>query len=97
MGESVGSDPIRTGRLGGGGDPAALVLIALGGDFRGDFDLDRNMLSVVVARVNGRAWKGSGIEKAFEDRGSGEAFVGEVGSKADGDIGGLTLLDIVGC
>ncbi len=72
-----------------------LILRAVGGDFRGDLDPDRNMLSVVVARVIDRPWKGCGIGKDFEDRASGEAVTEEEVEKADGDIGGLTLLDIV--
>lgn len=68
--------------------------MAMGGDIRGDFDLERNMLPVVVARVIDRAWKGRGTGKDLEDRDSGEAVIGEVGEKAAGDIGGLTLLDV---
>jgi hypothetical protein len=93
----AGSDPVRTGPLGGGGDiePTGLVSIAVGGSFRGDLDLERNILSVVLARASDRAWKGSGIEKDRGDRGSGAAGVGDVGENAEGDIGGLTLLGIV--
>jgi hypothetical protein len=50
---------------------------------------------VVVARASDRAWKGSGIEKDREDRGSGTAVVGDVGENADGDIGGLTPFGII--
>ena len=35
------------------------------------------------------------MEKDLGDRASGKAVVGEVGEKAEGDIGGLTLLDVV--
>lgn len=92
----AGSDPVRAGWLRGeDDDPVGLISMAAGGDFRGDFDLERKMLSVVVARVIDRAWKGRGIEKDFEDRASGDSVIGEVGEKAEGDIGGLTLLDVV--
>lgn len=66
----------------------------MGGDFRGDFDLDRNMLSVVAARVIDRAWNGRGIWNDLDDRASGEDLTGDVGEKAEGDIGGLTPLAI---
>ena len=65
----------------------------VGASFREDFDPDRNMLSVVVARVIDRPWKGSKFEKGFDGRASGEDVMGDIGEKAEGDIGGLTLLD----
>jgi hypothetical protein len=98
VGEMAGSEPIRIGRLDGSGGEvgsAGLVLIDVGGGFRGDFDVDRNMLSVVVARVTDRGWKGSEIEKDFDGRASGVDVVGEIDEKAEGDIGGLALLGIV--
>ena len=55
MGDTVGSDPVRMGWFGGEDDPVDLVSMAVGGGIRGDFDLERNMLSVVVARVIDRA------------------------------------------
>lgn len=90
IGERTGSEPGLKGSSEEDVDSVGFVLMAVGGDFRGDFGLERKMLSVVVARVIDRAWKGSGIEKDFEDRPSGKALIG-VGEKAEGDIGGLTL------
>ena len=86
VGEITGSESILKGWSEEDVDSVVFVLMAVGGDFRGDFDLERKMLSVVAARVIDRAWKGSGIEKDFEDRPSGEALIG-VGEKAEGDIG----------
>jgi hypothetical protein len=98
VGDVEGSHPVHIGALGGAGgnvDAAAgLVLMNVGGDFRGDFDLDRNMLSVVAARVMDRVWKGSVIGKDLGDRASGTGVLGEAGEKAEGDIDGLALLDI---
>lgn len=54
VGEMAGSEPIRSGWLGGSGGEvgsSGVVLMEVGGGFRGDLDMERNMLSVVAARV----------------------------------------------
>lgn len=60
--------------------------------------MDGDVLSAVVICSNDRGWEGEAVEKSFEDRTSGEAvgtLVGTlVGEKADGNIGGLALLDM---
>lgn len=68
--------------------------MAEGGDLCGILALDWKMLPVVAARLIDCAWKGSGIEKDLEDRFSEDAVVVGVDEKAEGDIGGLALVDI---
>jgi hypothetical protein len=100
VGERAGSDPVRTGRLGAAeleAVGAGLGLIDDGGGFLGDFERDRNMLSVVVARVSDRGWKARGMENARDTRASEEVAVGEEGENAEGDIGGLALLGMGWC
>lgn len=91
------SDVDRTGpsRVGDAVELAEIASIDVGGAFRGDLGLDRNMLSVVVARVIDRFWNVRDTENGFEERGSGDGFVGEMGEKVEGDIGGLISRDTV--
>lgn len=54
VGEMVGSEPMRIGWLVGSVgevDCPGVVVIEFGGGFRADLDMERNMLSVVAARV----------------------------------------------
>jgi hypothetical protein len=58
VGETAGSELVRVVLVRGlDVDSTGLMLMVEGGDFS-DFDLEGNMLSVVMERVIERAWKG---------------------------------------